>query len=245
MAKKISLAVVCLFWLVMTGLLVRRQMESTADEVFYKKFVKMGLSDRDVVMDIYWNGKKTGESRTSHVLSESGGTILNEASLSIGGIGDVRISTMAQVDKNLALRHIVVNVEYGEKQIYAVGRADGDDLRVRITGLGSERDFRIPNSGAMAFASGPLPTLAIKNLRVGAEWDMPLFDFATMRPARARARVSDRQKIPWAGSLRNCYRIVVTDTRGRKMLMAWSDDEGRLLEMEFAGVKFVRRNDED
>ncbi len=87
--------------------------------------------------------------------------------------------------------------------------------------------------------------LAVKDLRVGAEWDMPLFDFTTMRPARALARVSGRQKIPWAGSLRDCYRIVVTDTLGRKMLTAWSDGEGRLLKMEFAGIKFVRRSDED
>ena len=100
------------------------------------------------------------------------------------------------------------------------------------------------SAGAMAFASGPLPTLATKNLRVGAEWDMSLFDFATMGPTRARARVSGRQRIPWAGSLRNCYRIVVTDTLGREMLTGWSDGEGRLLEMEFAGVKFVRRSDE-
>ncbi len=245
MIKKISFAVICLFWLVMTGLLVRSEIGLTADEAFYREFVKMGLSDRDVVMDIYWNGKKTGESKTSHVLSESGGTILNEAALSIEGIGDVKVSTMAQVDKELALRHIVVNVEYGEEQIYAVGMAEGDSLRVRITGLGPEKDFRIPNPGAMAFASGPLPMLAVKDLRVGSEWDMPLFDFAAMKAARGRARVSGRQKIPWAGSLVNCYRIVVTDTLGRKMLTAWSDSEGKLLKMEFAGIKFVRRADED
>ena len=244
MVKKVSFAVICLFWLVMTGLLVRKEMGFTPDETFYRKFVKMGLPGRDIVMDIYWNGKKMGESKTSHVLSQSGGTILNEAVLSIGEIGDVRVSTMAQVDKDLVLRHIVVNVGYGEKRVYAIGRADGDDLRVRITGMGLEREFRMPNSGAMAFASGPLPTLATKNLRVGAEWDMSLFDFATMGPTRARARVSGRQRIPWAGSLRNCYRIVVTDTLGREMLTGWSDGEGRLLEMEFAGVKFVRRSDE-
>lgn len=245
MVKKISFAVVCLFWLVMTGLLVKKEMGFTADEAFYREFVKMGLSDRDVVMDIYWNGKKVGESRTSHVLSDTGGTILNEADLSIEGVGDVSISTMARVNKDFALQHIVADVTYGKERIYAIGRAEGNDLRVRITGLGSEKEFLIPNSGAMAFASGPLPMLAAKNLRVGAEWDMPLFDFTTMRPERALARVAGRQKIPWAGSLRDCYRIVVTDTLGRKMLTAWSDSEGKLLKMEFAGIKFVRRSDED
>lgn len=245
MVKKISFAVVCLFWLVMTALLVRSEMGLTADEAFYSEFVKMGLSDRDVVMDIYWNGKKTGESKTSYVLSESGGTILNEAALSIEGIGDVKVSTMAQVDRDFALRHVVVDVEYGKERVYAIGIAEGNDLRIRITGLGPEKDFRIPNPGAMAFASGPLPMLAVKDLRVGSEWDMPLFDFAAMKAARGRARVSGKQKIPWAGSLVDCYRIVVTDMLGRKMLTAWSDSERRLLKIEFAGIKFVRRADED
>ncbi len=245
MVKKISFAVICLFWVVMTGLLVKREMGLTPDEAFYKEFVKMGLSDRDVVMDIYWNGKKAGESRTSHVLSESGGTILNEAALSIEGIGDVKFSTIAQVDKESDLRRIVVDVEYGENRICAIGTVEGNDLRVRITGLGPEKDFRIPSSGAMAFASGPIPMLAVSDLRVGAEWDMPLFDFATMNAARGRARVSDRQEISWAGSLVDCYRIVVTDTLGRKMLTAWSDSEGRLLKMDFAGIKFVRRADDN
>ncbi len=245
MAKKISFAVVCLFWLVMTGILIKREIVLTPDEAFYKEFMKMGLPGRDVVMDIYWNGKKMGESKTSHMLSDTGGTIFNEAALFVEGVGDIKVSTMAQVDKDFALRHIVVNVTYGEKQICAVGRAEGNDLSVRITGLGPEKNFRIPNPGAMAFASGPIPMLTVKNLHVGAEWDMPLFDFAAMKTVRGRAQVAGRQRLLWAGSLRDCYRIVVNDALGRKMLTAWSDSKGKLLKMEFAGVKFVRRNDED
>lgn len=245
MARKISFAVVSLFWLVMMGLLVRRQMQISPDEAFYREFVKMGLSDDEIVMDIYWNGERTGESRTSHVLSESGGTIHNEAFLSLEGIGDVSVSTMARVDRDFKLRHLLADITYEEKRVCVVGQADGDDINVTVTGWGPKKIFRVPNPGAMAFASGPFPALAVRDLRVGAEWDMPLFDFAFMKVERGRARVAGKQGLLWAGKLRDCYRIVLTDALGRKMLTGWCDTGGRLLKMEFAGVKFVRRPDEN
>jgi hypothetical protein len=60
-----------------------------------------------------------------------------------------------------------------------------------------------------------------------------------------RARVMNFQKLLWNGALHDCSRISFSDSVGRPMLTAWADSRGALLKAEVAGVKLVRRADED
>ncbi len=240
--KKFGFCAVAIFWAVMMYLLVRSEAGVSVDEAFYREFVRGGTTDREVVMDIYWNGKKVGESKTLRTLSANGGTIQNETKFSVqeSASGDVRFMTIAQIDKEFRVQHLVGVASFGGGEISLRGRADGDDLVVYITGMGEPKTFRMPNPGAVAFASGPVPAIAARNAEVGSQWEVPLLDFMSMKIVKGRARVVDRQKILWKGDLHDCSRVIVTDELGRKMLSAWCDRKGRVLKMEFSGIKFVR-----
>lgn len=244
MTRKLCFAAVSLFWIAMMVFLVRKEAGTSTEDRFYREFFEGGIFGEETVMEIYWQGKKVGESKTSYTLSSDGVTIHNRLSLSFGdmAVENAKISIMTRIDKEFRLRRLLANAEYGGQEISVVGIPDGDNLSVKITGWGPERNFVVPSPDPRAFASGPFPALTVKNRRPGDEWDVPLFDFASMNIVQGRARVESREKHLWGGKERNCRRVVVRDTLGRQMLTAWADMEGRLLEIDFAGIKLIRKD---
>jgi hypothetical protein len=245
--RRIIFSTVGVLWLVMISLLVQREAGLNAEGSSYRDVVRRGLLDDDVILDIYWNTKKVGESRTTHAISENGGTIHNETKLSLPGTyaADVDISSVAQINAGFELTSILANAKWGDQEISVVGRTEGGNLNVRIAGLGPNRSFSIPTPNAMAFAGGPFPMLEVEELKVGAEWEVPLFDPAGVWVTKGNAIVVGKQELFWGGDLWECYRILVRDSMGRKMLTAWSDEDGKLLKVEFSGIALIRRPDED
>jgi hypothetical protein len=248
MRRRIVVACVAVFWLVMMGLLVRRETVLTAEEEFYEELALSGLSDETVVMDIHWRGGRAGETKTSRTVTESGITIRTEARLSLdrSASTDIRFSSLAGLNRKFRIEYLVVKASWGDRRVSAVGRAQKGGLVMKVRGLApGEETFTIPNSSGLTLASGLLPTLPARQLRKGSEWEVPAFDLASGKMVRGRARVMSVQKLLWNGKLRDCYRISFLDSLGRRTLTAWADFEGRLIKAEVAGVRLVRRPDAD
>jgi hypothetical protein len=248
MRRKIVVACVISFWLVMMGLLIGRETALTAEEKFYDELSYSGLADETVLMDVFWGQRKVGETRTSRVVTDNGMTIRTAARFSLdgAGIGAVVFSSLARLNREFRIGHLLIKASWGNRQISAVGSAREEGLELKVKGLGPvEQAFTVPNSSGLTLASGLLPTLPTRQLRKGSEWDVPSFDLAAGRIVRGRAKVVSVQKLLWSGEMRNCYRINFTDSLGRRTLTAWAGLRGELLKVEVFGVTLVRRPDAD
>jgi hypothetical protein len=248
MRRKIVVAAVTAFWLVMMGWLARREMSLTAEEEFYRELAYSGLSDETVLMDVFWRSRRAGEIRTSRTVTEIGMSIRTVAELSLGSAagGDVSFSSHARLNRRFRIEHLLVKAVWGKRHISAMGSAEGNNLLLKIRGLGpDEESFTIPNAGGLTLASGLLPTLPTRQLREGSEWEVPAFDLAAGKITRGRARVESMQKLLWNGKLRDCYRITFMDPVGRRTLTAWADRKGTLVKAEVMGATLVRRPDAD
>ncbi len=248
MRRRMVVAAVTAFWLVMMGWLARREMSLTAEEEFYRELAHSGLADETVLMDVLWRGRRAGETRTSRTVTETGMSIRTVAQLSLDGSagGDVSFNSLARLNRKFRIEHLLVKAVWGKRHLSAVGSTEGNSLLLKVKGLGPEEEvFTIPNAGGLTLASGLLPTLPTRQLREGSEWEVPAFDFTAGKITRGRARVESVQKLLWNGKLRDCYRITFTDPVGRRTLTAWADRKGKLVKAEVMGVTLLRRPDAD
>jgi hypothetical protein len=229
MRRKIVIVSVTAFWVVMMVLLAHRQARLTAEDELYREVTRGSFANETVRMDVYRADKRVGETRTTRSL-----------------LGTVSYNSLARLDSQCRLDHLHIRLKVNDQQLIAVGRAEGDELTLKVSGFGlAGETVTIPNANGLTLASGLLPLLPSKELRVGNEWDVPTFDLSSGTMARGRARVTDMETILWDDRMYKCYRIAFSNTLGRITHTAWSDRRGNVLVMEMGGVKLVRRPDED
>lgn len=246
-------AAIVLFWLVMSGLLVEREILPglrQEQDPSYEALLAHRLTAEDTHTGIFVFGHRIGEAHTT-IRPEVDGTycITSFTKIHAGtpGPGSVvpeglTIQSTSLVDFRYRLKKTTVSIVSGDGGKATIrGIVDNDELDL-VTDLGGQegpRHERVPYPGHGTASNGLSPFISMPNLTVGKEWDIESINPLTQQVQKTRARVTELEEIRWNDRRVECF--LVTARVGPGEAKAWIDKAGRILREEpFPGLVMIR-----
>ncbi len=235
-------------WLVMVGLLVKREY-LTAEPAYRPGAVRGDTTATEQWNGIYLQGRKIGYGYTRR--SSIGDTLWRVSTdqvLQITALGRSQVintRSEATLNRDYSLRSFLVSMSTddalssltapvmrrgeGMTSFEIQGGVDGRQVRL-VTRQGGESEGReqtIPISGPVYLDVGPQMLLADEGLREGRTITVPTLDPTSMRVSSARITVAGRDTLSMRGDRVPAWRLE-TEALGIR-LTSWVDPEGREL----------------
>jgi len=236
-------AAVVSLWLVMIGLLVKElYFKETVPEAESARLAGTIDSPRREWKEIYLKDKKVGYI-VSLIKPFGDGYFLQEEiflRLNLMGLASgVYTATQCRVDDSFLLKTFNFNMSSGVVRFNMSGRVEGDEL-VLETGKGKgRRTQRIKVSRPPMLGASIGFFLMSREIRVGEEFRVPLFDPSTMAQKEAVIKVVAREPLTINKMRYNAYRLE-TEMWGRR-LTTWLDERGTTLKEEgFMGFRILK-----
>ncbi|MFO7769432.1 MAG: transglutaminase-like domain-containing protein [bacterium] len=232
-------------WLVMVGLLVKREY-LTAEPAYRPGAVRGDTTATEQWNGIYLQGRKIGYGYTRRSsLGDSLWRVTTDQVMRITALGRSQvISTRSEatLNRDFSLRSFLVSMSTDDAlssltapvrrrgeaatSFEAQGGVDGSKIRL-VTRQGGEREGReqtIPIDGPVYMDVGPRMLLAGEGLREGRTITVPTFDPVSMRVSSTQIRVAGRDTLRIGGDEVPAWRLE-SEFMGLT-LTSWVDSEG-------------------
>ncbi|MBI5366696.1 MAG: hypothetical protein HZA54_06640 [Planctomycetes bacterium] len=237
---------ILLFWLAMTGLLVKREILPglwLEADPSYAAALSRRLTTEDTHTRIECFGRRVGDSRTT-IRPESDGTYLIETltrmDAGVPELAGLTIHSLSTVDFTYRLRRVTVALRSAAANATLRGFVHGDELELITETEGGERRVeRMPYVASGTASNGLSPFINMPHLTVGKSWNIQMIDPFTQHAEWTTARVEELVEIRWNDRPVECF--LVTARAGGRVARAWIDREGRILREEpFPGLVMIR-----
>jgi hypothetical protein len=238
----LGIAVVSL-WLVVIGLLVKKlHFKAEGTSVASKHVAGTIDSPQREWKEIYLKDKKVGYT-VSLIKPFDGGYLVQEEvflRLNLMGLASgVYTATQCQVDDNFLLKSFNFSMSSGVVRFNLMGKVEGDELLLETARGKAKRTQRIKLSAPPMMGSCVGYFLKSREIRVGEEFKVPIFDPSTTAQKEVVFKVVAHEPITINKITYNAYRLE-TEMWG-KMLTSWVDESGTTLkETGFMGFTIVK-----
>jgi hypothetical protein len=254
--KRILAYSVLLFWAVMVGWFIEREVIPTLYQTTghgYEALRTYARATPGYRMGIYAaNGSRIGHTETRYNFTRSGDCeIVSNATIDLkrhslfalggadapGAFG-VTIQSEVTVGPDNALKAFRVNYDSGGLSGLATGLVQGNVLRMTllIGGQRNEREISVTRDDVMS--SGFLAVGALPKLSVGQSWRIRMLNPLNFQFDSATARVVRQETIRLRGHAYTAYRVELD--RGVTVGTAWVNAAGDVLKEETFGLVMVR-----
>lgn len=257
-------------WLVMTGLLIEREVlprieRGTAGASGYRLFLEGVTEPRVEEMEILVDGKKAGTTRTETIPLDDGtyrlitrlrfdplklasgvsgilGELIGTETRGLEGL-EVTSEYDLWIGEDFRLRELHVEVKSPFMNLVQEGAADGEILHLRTEQDGVVREERLYASEHPLFGEDSSPMVMPKNLEVGDSWE-----FVRVNPLAPggektiyEARVVSREShFEWQGESREVFVVHVTDRDHTLELKSFVTPQGETLEQHLPSKIVLR-----
>lgn len=235
--------IVVAFWIVMIGLLIKRQeFSGTAYERSFegdKVEIDSGLKEWK---EIFLKDRKVGYSISFIRPFQGGYFIQDEVFLRLNLMGmDKGIYTITQTntDENFILKDFVFKMKSGLVSYNISGNVEGDLLTVK-TGEGKDQQAsEIRLSEPPVISAGMEHLFKTRKIQVGDTFRVSFFDPSTLVQKEAILKVADRESLNINRIEYDSYRVE-TEMFG-SLITLWVDESGLILKEEgFMGLVMIR-----
>jgi hypothetical protein len=237
-----GIAIVSL-WLVMIGLLVKKlHFQGEGTSVDPQHAAGTIDSPQREWKEIYLKDKKVGYTMSLINPSDGGYFVQEEVFLRLNLMGlasGVYTATQCRVDDNFLLKNFNFSMSSGVVRFNLSGRVEGDELLLETKRGKTKRTQRIRLSSTPMMGACVGYFLKSKEIRVGEEFKVPLFDPSTTAQKEVVVKVVAREPITINRIRYNAYRLE-TEMWG-KLLTSWVDERGTTLKEEgFMGFTILK-----
>jgi hypothetical protein len=238
----LSGGIIIAFWILMMGLLVKKENQRTSGDIISKDGVVEIETKQREWKEIYLNGNKVGYSVNMIQPFEEGYYIQEEILLKLNLMGLERglyTITQAGVDDRFILKNFHFKMNSGVINYDISGSVEGDQLLIR-TGRGRRlRTQSIPLSEPPMIGSGMGYFFKTLKIDVGNNYRLPFFDPSTMSQSEAVLKVVGKEPLEIMNMTHNAFRVE-TVMWGRTLTF-WLDEEGTVLKEEgFMGLVMLK-----
>lgn len=225
-----------IFWLVMMGLLVKREFlfPSLAAPRGERQELLFRLPFRQQWMGIYYQDKKIGYSHTSINPYQSqeltGFIIRNQTRFLISlleEVSEILLEGFTIVDNDYGIRIFNVEVKSDLGQIRFRGKVTDDKLFLEIEAGGEKREKVVPLKEDLLLSNTIMPYLVIPQLIPGRTYTVNLIDPLTLTSGPARVKVEESA----LGGRRGKVYLVKLDYQGLATT-SWISEDGEILKEE-------------
>jgi hypothetical protein len=230
-------------WLVMMGLLVKRQeFKSKAAELPFETETGDIDSSQKEWKEIFLKDRKVGYSISFIRPFQEGYFIQDEVFLRLNLMGlDKGIYTITQTntDENFILKDFVFKMNSGVVSYDISGKVEGDRLLVK-TGKGKEQSSReIILTEPPVISAGMEHLFKTRKMQVGDTFRVPFFDPSTMIQKEGIFRIAATESLKINRIEYHAFRVE-TDMWGNSITL-WVDERGVILKEEgFMGLVMIR-----
>ena len=239
----VGIAVVSL-WLVMIGLLVKKlHFKEEGASVDPQHVAGTIDSPQREWKEIYLKDKKVGYTMSFIDPFDGGYFVQEEIFLRLNLMGlasGVYTATQCRVDDNFLLKNFNFSMSSGVVRFNLSGRVEGKELLLETKRGKTKRTQRIGLSSTPMVGACMGYFLKSKEIRVGEEFKVPLFDPSTTAQKEAVVKVVAREPITINRIEYDAYRLE-TEMWG-KILTSWVDERGTtpelILKLKFFSRKF-------
>ena len=237
---------VILLWLVMIGLLIKKNyfkndtkgLEITPVNISTVKNVQ------DDWMEIYLKDQKIGYSTTRITPLGKNYLIYEEIVLNFSLMGQaslMRTSTRSIVDQEFLLKSFILKVDSGVVNFRVSGKVEGQRMQIEVGEGKRKKTHTIGLSGSPVIGSGMSQFFRGRPLEIGESFKFFLFDPSTMAQKAMVIKVAAKEPLVINRLKYSTYRLE-TDMWGQKLIF-WLNENGEVLkEKGFMGLTLVRSN---
>ncbi len=236
------------FWLVMIGLLVRREYFSSSFIPYMEPAPVTDLEPGETIeaeeawMGIYYQGSKVGWLHHSCV-PEEGGYAVREESITHLKMMDtpqkIRVVTTCRTDPAFVLTSFRFRMRSEVASMEVLGEVTGRTVKLEIDSGGRTREKVLYLRRPPTLFLNLRPYLLSEGLEVGKSFRVPVVLPSTLSEADAVFNVEKEEEIRIEGEARRAYRIQ-TSYAGMEAT-SWYDREGRVLkEVTPMGLTMIR-----
>ncbi len=195
-------------WLTQMGVLVKRAYLEAGPASLAADLAQYGAGAQ--WKGVYYHGAKIGFFATQTKESGDGFEIREDGRLQLlllGMTSAARVQTIVDVDRSFTLRAFSFSLDPGTGKVEVSGRVIGRNLELAIhNASGTRRETRVLEE-APALSLNLARQLALNRLKVGARFQVPVFDPATLRNSKMDIEVLKREVLFIAGQPLPVYRL--------------------------------------
>ena len=196
---------------------------------------------------IYQHGNRTGYSR-SELRPQPDGYLLNEELFLrinfLEEIQDVSSRVRAILEPDFSLKSFTFRLQAGPINYRLKGGVEEGNLILVSQMAGQEQSQKLPLSQPIYLSGGMKSFISQRTLKVGNNYQLALFDPATMSQTMVPLRVEGKETVQVRGRDLEAYRVVMS-FHGVQ-LKSWVSPYGELLKEEgFLGLTMVSSDRED
>ena len=236
--KKLAAIAIVIFWLVMVGLMIRKDVLKRREEAGLRGYQAVLTPDRSEYtqrMGIYISGRKLGASVTVFYYDNDGTySISNTTDLTMPAIRpylneEVKASIYGTIFIGRSFQLTGFNFGFSSKHYDAIGRGrvSDDELKVWYRTPEGEREETIPVSRDETLSLGLLPFLSARYLEIGKKWTVRALNPLSLGQTTTTVEVTGREKIQWQGRTLDAF--VLRFTHNGIGSTAWVADDGELI----------------
>jgi len=210
MLKKITSALILLFWFVMLGLLIERTYIRPSSVIALDVITQEGVRASDEWFGIYQQGKKIGyahtrtipEAETYHLFEESEMDIL-----ALGSVQRVRTVINSYTTRNFLLKYFDFMLVSDVTTMKIKGAVLKNKLVLDIDTGGQTRTEKIQLTRPPYLSPNIKPALLLLGLETGKTYRFPLFNPATMSTEEATIAIEAQERIKIGETEQTIYRL--------------------------------------
>lgn len=238
------------FWLIMIGLLIRREYLASSLPPYAELDPELRLEPAGAMeaeeawMGIYFQGGKVGWLHYT-LEPEEGGYVVREESLTHLKVMDtpqtIRVETTCRTDRAFALTSFDFRMRSDVASMEVLGTVQGRTVNLRIESAGKTRDKVLRLGRPPNLFLNLRPYLARDGLRIGKSLRVPVVLPSTLSQADAVLTVEGEEEIRVNGESRRALRVNVS--YAGMEAASWYDREGRVLkEATPMGLTMIRED---
>ena len=239
MRRALTLAIV-LFWLVMVGLLVRRQAPSPSPPP--APLGTGGTPERDEWFSVERDGKRVGRAHRASARTATGLRFTEDLLVSLVMLGvpqTVRTSLDAETDDRFALRRVRFTLASPATAFSATGTSDGHRLTVTYGADGRSSEATVPLAEPVYLPVTLRPRVLAGDTTPGTTYTVPVFNPLALRNEPLTVKVDGRAALDGVDA------IVLSEEQHGLRARVWLAPDGSVLREEGSlGLTLVRESRE-
>lgn len=236
------------FWLVMIGLLIRREHVTSSLTPYVDLAPALSLEPGETIeaeeawMGIYFQGSKVGWLHHT-CRPEDGGYVVREESITHLKMMDapqkIWVATTCRTDSAFALTSFNFRMRSDVASMEVLGVVEGRTVKLKIDSAGKSREKVLRLRRPPYLFLNLRPFLVSRGLEVGKSFRVPVVLPSTLSQADAVLTVEGEEEIRIDGVAREAFRIQVS--YAGMEATSWYDREGRVLkEVSPVGLTMIR-----
>lgn len=234
---------ILLFWLVMNGLLIKRQIAAPAPLVTLSGGDKITAAS-DEWWGIYYRGEKIGYANQSIAPKSKGYRLNNASQLNLNLLGTVQpAETRLEMEANddWILERFDFALRSKDIGFKARGAVTDNKLSLEIDSAGHRSTRDITLTQAPYLLAALKPYVVTQQLETGKKFYFSTFDPSTLSQQVTTIVVEGREQIRVANRLEPAIKL--RQSFGGISVLSWVDGHGRTLKEESpAGMSMIRQN---